>query len=555
MSRRFLLYLLLLGAAYSLYSYSGIQELLFLLVMMLALPLCSFFILFISRFFVRVSLSAPKKQVYRLEPFSLFLDIENRGPFFFPLIRIEFNLPRSNSALQPDYDWSKGAQRNSQGVHFFNEYLDMMYPDEEQSEGEAETARSMRYLLDRRKVFRFYPYPHRVVLKKIITAVLPQMSTSHQEIRMTAAHRGVYEVGTSSILLQDLFGFFYLPLPRSSRRGKDGSSRLIAEMEVLPNPYRWHSPQAGKLRAPEEVLMNTRNLKVSNEVDTVANVRDYRPGDRIKQIHWKLSARSDKFLAREFEDPRQGGILFLIDPKLPDDCADPVSYADEVPEIMASIMRMLAMTEGPLNLVLGEEYFTAPGEGVEPYSFYRAMMHWKPEIRPDDPRNKDPETKLACKQTPHRLELGTILQKECYRQRYRAIVVLTARMNKRLASELQRAQKVGSQLLLIFLHNEKKEDLNRMLAPLAKANIRLFPTRLDSLVPYESILDNTNGRPGGTRKKAGSGQGKKKAASSRSSGKKQKAAAADTPRASAASDAPASSADNSSDKKDERRDA
>ncbi len=486
MSRRFLFYLLLLGLTYALYSYSAISQLLFLLVVMLALPLCSFILLFISRYFVRVGLSAGKKQVYRLEPFSLFLDIENRGPFFFPLIRIEFNLPKSSNAFEAEYDWQRGLRRSSQGVHFFNEYLDIAYPDEAEVKEAAggKQAPPRPAFSDRRKVFRFYPYPHRVMMRKIVTAVLPQRSTSHQEIRLSARHRGVYEVGTDSILLQDLFGFFYLPLPRSVHKNKDGTSRLVEEIEVLPNPYRWHSPQAGKLRAPEQVLMNSRDLKVSNEIDTVAKVREYRPGDRIKQIHWKLSSRSDKFLAREFEDPRQGGILFLLDPKLPDDCRDPITYADEVPEIMASIMRMLAVTEGPLNLIMGEDYYTAPGEGVEPHNFYRAMMHWKPVIRKDDPRAKDAETRLACRLTTHRPELADILEKESKRQRYRAIVVITARTSEQLTQVLRRAQKIGSQVLLIFLHNEKKGDLEQMLAPMAHADVRLFPTRLDCLVPY-----------------------------------------------------------------------
>lgn len=484
MSRRFFLYLLLMGAAYALYSFSAASQLLFLLVILIALPLCSFILLFIARYFVRVELTAEKKQVYRLEPFSLFMEIRNRGPFFFPLIKIEFNLPRGSTALEPEKDWQKGLQRSSQGVHFFNEYMD--YSGDEYDDTGLEPVQN--YPPDRRKVFRFYPAPHLAKVRKIITAVLPQMSTSFQEIHFSARHRGVFSVGTDSILLQDIFGFFYLPLPRKSRRNKDGSSRLVIELEVLPNPNRWLSPRAGKLRAPEQVLMNARDLKVSNEVDTLANVREYRPGDRIKQIHWKLSSRSDTFLTREFEDPRQGGILFLLDPKLPDDCVDPMSYSDEVPEIMAAVMRLLAKTEGPLNLLLGEDYFTAAGEGVEPVSFYRAMMHWKPEIRKNDPRTKDPETREACSLTDHRIELSNILQKECKRQRYRAIVVITARMNDQLAQELQRAQKIGSQVLLIFLHNEQKQDLEKMLHALASASVRLFPTRLSSLIPYKEAV-------------------------------------------------------------------
>ena len=102
MSSRFLLYMVLVGITYALYSFNAYTPLLFLLILMLALPVCSFLLLLISRIFVRIEISTPNAQVYRLEPFTVFLDIQNRGPFFFPLIRIEFNLPKHRDVLQPD---------------------------------------------------------------------------------------------------------------------------------------------------------------------------------------------------------------------------------------------------------------------------------------------------------------------------------------------------------------------------------------------------------------------------------------------------------------------
>ncbi len=510
MSVRFVLYLILVGIAYAIYSFSANAPLLFLLILLLALPVCSFVLLFVGRFFVRIELSLAKAagrtwvqgrekaQVYRLDPFTLSLKIENRSPFFFPLVKIEFNLPRGGDTLLPDHDWHASfSDGSSNEVHFFDEYLSF---ESEETESDGVTnvgnvgnaANPRPRGVDRRRTWRLFPTPHLAYVRKILTAVLPQRSTSYQEITLSARNKGSFQVGTDSILLQDLFGFFYLPLPRSARMDKaSGKSRTAVEMDVIPNPYRWQSPGTGKLQAPEEVMMNTQNLKVSNEVDTLANVRDFVPGDRIKQIHWKLSARSGKWLAREFEDPRQGGILFILDPKLPDDCIKPLAYSNDAPEILAATMRVLSRTEGPLNLLLGEDYFTAPGEGIEPHGFYQAMMHWKPQIRENDPRTKDDETRQACQITSHRLELSDLLKKETTKQRYRAIVILTARMSEGLSHEIRRAQKQGSQVLLIFLHNENKQSLNEMLRPLAASKIRLFPTRLNSLVPYQEVTEAT----------------------------------------------------------------
>lgn len=454
MSVRFLLYLLLAGLTYALYSFYAMTELLFLLIILIALPLCSFFLLFIARYFVHVDMVSDTKEIYRLNPFELELTIQNRGPFYFPAVRIEFNLPKEEGYIVS----TKSLNKKKRPVP---------------------------------KMLRFYPFPHLAAENKVFTNVVPQFSISQQKLSLVSLHRGAFEVGTSSILLQDLFGFFFLPLPRMLWRDrKSGKKRLVQDLEVLPNPNYWNSPTTGKLQAPEEVLLSKENLKVSNEVDTLANVREYRPGDRIKQIHWKLSARIGSFLSREFEDPRQGGILFVLDPKYPDAAHAALQYADEASEIMAATMKIFSRKEGPLALRLGEDFYTSPGEGVEPINFYRAMIHWKPEIKTGDPRWNQGDTRLACIRAKNRLELTSMLEKELLHQRYRAVIIVSARMDKNLAKELYRNQKKGSQILLIFLHNENKQDLQEILRPISGSSVTVFPTQLTSLKAFRSISGN-----------------------------------------------------------------
>ena len=41
------------------------------------------------------------------------------------------------------------------------------------------------------------------------------------------------------------------------------------------------------------------DFQPGTDVSQIFDVREYRPGDRLQRIHWKLSAKSDGLLVRE----------------------------------------------------------------------------------------------------------------------------------------------------------------------------------------------------------------------------------------------------------------
>ena len=52
----------------------------------------------------------------------------------------------------------------------------------------------------------------------------------------------------------------------------------------------------------------------------IRELREYRPGDRLKDIHWKMSARSDDILVKEYERSRE--LYYLLLPELEDGSAE-----------------------------------------------------------------------------------------------------------------------------------------------------------------------------------------------------------------------------------------
>ena len=487
MSKRFIGFLTLILLTYGLYSFTTYQELLYVLALLIAIPLASFLLLFIGRYFVNVKVRLEKNRVYRTETFKLFIEIENKSPFYFPLVKIEFNKPRDNFSIKTvKANNNIYATNELKELNRFEEeyFTDLNVPNEEIAAWKGTSY-----------AYRLYKWPHFARSEQLISLALPQNSFVEHSLDLISQNKGVYEVGTDSILLQDLFSFFYLPLPKRkffNSRAKEYDS--VRELEVYPNPRKWSSPEAGKLKEPEQVLMSTDNRKVSNEIDTLANVRDYQRGDRMKQIHWKLSSRTGNWLAREFEDPRQGGVLFVLDPKLPDSCVLPIEYANQATEILAATIRVISKTEGPLNLLLEEKVITSPGEGVEATNFYRHLMFWQAQIKSNDPRLGTNDFKKSCNIVKIRTELSELLRKECKNKIYRAVVICTARMNQALINEMVKIQKAGSQIILIFIHNEKAETLKENLKYLIRSDVRVMPSKINSLLPYAEVAGTTENK-------------------------------------------------------------
>lgn len=60
-------------------------------------------------------------------------------------------------------------------------------------------------------------------------------------------------------------------------------------------------------------------------------VREYRPGDSLRRIHWRSSARHGELVVREYEPPGVNTLVILVDPEPPS-----AQIADQVARIAAS---------------------------------------------------------------------------------------------------------------------------------------------------------------------------------------------------------------------------
>ena len=123
-------------------------------------------------------------------------------------------------------------------------------------------------------------------------------------IEITPLRRGVIQLHDLRVMLPDPFGMFQKCIPVSAPP---------STMIVLPKRY----------ELPPIELPGGVAFKISGDTNTNAignsgefvGLRDYRPQDPMRQIHWKSWARTGKPIVKELEDthyPRYGLVLDSI---------------------------------------------------------------------------------------------------------------------------------------------------------------------------------------------------------------------------------------------------
>ncbi|MBB4906432.1 DUF58 domain-containing protein [Actinophytocola algeriensis] len=138
--------------------------------------------------------------------------------------------------------------------------------------------------------------------------------------------RGRFEVGPLTLERVDPLGL--------------GRSRLTtgdtATMWVHPRTYPVRALVSGHPRHHHEGRTTDESLHGSLDL---RDVREYVPGDEVRHLHWKATARTGRLMVRDYVDPNQPRFTALLDSR-----ADlvPPQVLEEAVDLTASLMRAAA---------------------------------------------------------------------------------------------------------------------------------------------------------------------------------------------------------------------
>lgn len=172
-------------------------------------------------------------------------------------------------------------------------------------------------------------------------------------IDITPLRRGVIRLDDLRVLLPDPFGLF-----QRCRKVKAPTATLTVLPRRFPLPP-IELPGGAAFKISGE--SNTNSIGTSGEF---VALRDYRPGDPLRQIHWKSWARTGRPIVKELEDtfyPRYGLVVDTLSSNRTDD------EFEEVISVAASFAASIDTSESLLDLMFikNEAHIVTAGRGLE----------------------------------------------------------------------------------------------------------------------------------------------------------------------------------------------
>lgn len=120
---------------------------------------------------------------------------------------------------------------------------------------------------------------------------------------LTLKQAGNYEISIREVWVYDLTGMFYL-----SRRSKER-----AEVQVLPFLF----PVSVRLTESVRNFIGDAtvydSLRSGDDASETFKLREFQDGDKLKDIHWKLTAKENKLIVRENSLPMACSTVLLLE--------------------------------------------------------------------------------------------------------------------------------------------------------------------------------------------------------------------------------------------------
>ena len=152
------------------------------------------------------------------------------------------------------------------------------------------------------------------------------MSTRRTTMKVSSVYCGRLVVEVFLVKMYDIFGLFKFKLP------------VQARTEIMFMPYETieldNIPISVQGNADDEELQYVKG----DDVSQISQIRNYIPGDKLQNIHWKLSAKSEELQVKEYSLPYSDDVILLLE----------VFVDSEMPEIFDEMIEKAFAVSGNL---------------------------------------------------------------------------------------------------------------------------------------------------------------------------------------------------------------
>ena len=138
--------------------------------------------------------------------------------------------------------------------------------------------------------------------KRTVKGYVGAKGTTEIEIQLSSPYTGILSIEAEQIKVWDYLGFF------SSKKKIFGNGTVV----IMP------SGKKIDIRK-QQVFLGFDNLnrepvnRPGQQPPEIYQIKEYTPGDSIRNIHWKLTARTDQIMSKEYMDEIGTEVFFFID--------------------------------------------------------------------------------------------------------------------------------------------------------------------------------------------------------------------------------------------------
>jgi uncharacterized protein (DUF58 family) len=174
------------------------------------------------------------------------------------------------------------------------------------------------------------------------TLWLKTLETATQEIPFRVKYRGIFQVGIKSVQAVDMMGLF-----RLKRRFYKKT-----EIHVLPRIV----DMSGFPLAMNVLTEAHSRYDIKDEdYATISDIRPYLPTDSIKRVHWKLTAKRNEWLVKNFQSNVLNKVTVIFDSlRLHLRYKEQIILEDRIIETAMGLARFCLRKGMPVNFMTGE---------------------------------------------------------------------------------------------------------------------------------------------------------------------------------------------------------
>ena len=144
--------------------------------------------------------------------------------------------------------------------------------------------------------------------ERTVRLSMAPMTHYHMKNTVSFRFRGTYDIGVKCFYIYDFFRLFRVRVDVES----------LTTVYVLPRRLTLDETSAHSVS--DDTARTVRSPLVVDKLE-VSDIRDYRSGDSLKSIHWKLSSKSETFIVKDYNTGTSNQTVVFCDmtPHFPDE--------------------------------------------------------------------------------------------------------------------------------------------------------------------------------------------------------------------------------------------